>query len=136
MCRALGFPISKLHEPTLALDHDCFNGRSSVGNKYTRLDIDYKLVNERDFPDDPEDEEPYVHPFDWDFIDEDGEDIFDRIGFLVFGGSGWVSGFYRAVVGPSLSTSRKVYRSYISDILYYILGLLATLLSLELFARR
>ena len=136
LCRAMGFPISSLHAPTLALDHDCFNGRSSVGVKYTRLDIDYKLVNERDFPDDPEDDEPDIHPLDWDYIDEDGEDVFDRVGFLVFGGSGWVAGFYRNIIGPGLSTSRRVYRSYLSEILYYILSAIGALLLLEMFARR
>ena len=35
----------------MRLDYDCFNGKSSVGVKYGRLDIDYKLVNERDYPD-------------------------------------------------------------------------------------
>jgi len=32
----------------MRLDYDCFNGRSSVGPKYDRLDIDYALVNKRD----------------------------------------------------------------------------------------
>lgn len=134
-CTAFGFPISKMHQPTLALDHDCFNGKSSVGVKYTRLDIDYKLINERDFPD-PEDEDEDRDPFDWDYIDETGEDVFDRIGFMVFGGSGWVATIAREIVLPSMSKSRTFYRSYVSDILYFILAFIAVLVAFELFWRR
>ena len=43
-CELLGYEVSKLDEPTMAKDHDCFNGRSSVGPKYTRLDIDFDLL--------------------------------------------------------------------------------------------
>lgn len=120
----------------MALDHDCFNGTSSVGPKYTRLDIDYKMINERDFWYDPEDEEEDLHPLDWDYIDDDGEDVFDRVGFLVFGGSGWIASLYRGVIGPSLSGSRKFYRSHLSDIAYYILSGIGLLLLLEMFGRR
>jgi hypothetical protein len=44
-CKLLGLPMSKLQSPTMRLDYDCFNGKSSVGVKYTRLDIDYKKIN-------------------------------------------------------------------------------------------
>ena len=115
---------------------DCFNGNSSVGVKYDRLDIDYKLINERDFWYDPEDDDEDLHPLDWDYIDEDGDDVFDRVGFLIFGGSGWVSGLYRGMIGPSLSMSRNFYRGYLDDVIYYILSAIGVLLFLEMFVRR
>lgn len=56
-CEFVGFPVSKLAEPTMSKVHDCYNGRSSVGPKYDRLDIDFDLVNKRDFPDDDDEED-------------------------------------------------------------------------------
>ena len=38
-CSMLGFPVSHLKEPTMRLDYDCFNGHTSVGVKYERLEI-------------------------------------------------------------------------------------------------
>ena len=114
----MGFPISKRQSPTMSLTHDsdCFNGKSSVGKdaKYTRLNIDYKKINERDFPDEPEEDDD-VHPLDWDHIDEDGEDVFDRMGFLLFGGSGLICTVFRNVIGPTMSMTRNGYRNYIAD---------------------
>ena len=90
----------------MARDHDCFNGKSSVGPKYDRLDIDFEMVNKRDFghdeDEDDEPEEPYRHKLDWEYIDETGEDVFDRIGIHVFGGGGFVSNLYWYMVRPSL----------------------------------
>ena len=135
-CQLVGFPVSALQYPTMRLDHDCFNGKSSVGPKYGRLDIDYKLMNERDYPDPDEDEED-IHPMDWDFIDEDGEDVFDRMGIMIFGGSGWVASLYRNILGPSMSTSRKVYRKYhIGGFVNYAATLLFAALMYELFVNR
>ena len=48
-CALAGFEVSKLDAPTMAKDYDCYNGSSSVGPKYDRLDIDFDLVNKRDF---------------------------------------------------------------------------------------
>ena len=67
----------------------------------------------------------------WDWIDEDGEDIFDRMGFMVFGGSGWVASCARNIVLPSLSISRKIYRSHIRDYIYLIFAV--TVLSTSYF---
>ena len=50
-CQLLGFPVSKLQAPTMRLDYDCFNGKSSVEVKYDRLDIDYDLINKSDYAD-------------------------------------------------------------------------------------
>ena len=119
----------------MRLDYDCYNGRSSLGVKYDRLDIDFDLVNKRDFPE-QEEEEWNLHPFDWDFVDEQGEDVFDRVGAMVFGGSGWISGLYRNLVGPSLSLGRKIYRRYLSGVINYLLLVGGCLLSYELFANR
>ena len=117
-------------------EHDCFNGQSTVGPKYTRLDIDFKLVNERDFPE-PEDEyENQRHAMDWDWVDDDGEDIFDRMGFMVFGGPGWVASFARNIVLPSMSTSRKIYRRHLSDYIYLILAAIVLPFSYYLFIYR
>ncbi len=134
-CKLVGFPVSEMQVPTMRLDHDCFNGKSSVGPKYGRLDIDYALINERDYPD-PEDDEPDIHPMDWDFIDEDGEDIFDRVGIMIFGGSGWVSSLYRNVLGPSMSSSRRVYRKYLSGFVNYVATMLFAGLMYELIINR
>ena len=102
----MNFPISEMQSPTLSKESDCFNGRSSVNVKYTRLDIDYELVNERDFPDPPDlEEEEDFHPMDWDKIDANGEDVFDRMGFMLFGGSGVVATIARTVVMPACSSS-------------------------------
>ena len=49
-CKVLDLPVSRLQSPTMRLDYDCFNGKSSVGVKYGRLDIDYDVVNSRDYP--------------------------------------------------------------------------------------
>ena len=70
-CQLIGYPVSTLKDITRDKEHDCFNGHSTVGPKYTRLDIDFKLVNERDFPD-PEEHEyrERHHAMDWDWIDE------------------------------------------------------------------
>lgn len=103
--------------------------------KYTRLDINYKLINERDYPD-PEEDEEDLHPLDWEFVDEDGEDVFDRVGILVFGGSGLVCSLYRGMIGPSLSISRNFYRGYLEDLMTYIMILIGLIVSYELFARR
>jgi len=117
-CQFLGYEVSKLDKPTMRTDHDCFNGRSSVGPKYDRLDIDFNLVNKRDFPpdDDDEDDGPRKHPLDWDWIDEDGEDVFDRLGGVVFGGEGIVTTLYHYLVMPALKLGRKVYRQYLKGL--------------------
>ena len=39
-CKLLGFEVSRLEAPTMRLDYDCFNGVSSVGVKYERLEIE------------------------------------------------------------------------------------------------
>jgi hypothetical protein len=128
----------------MRLDYDCFNGVSSVGVKYNRLDIDYKLINERDYPAPEEDEEDEVHPLSWDYFDEDGEDMFDNLGMMLFGGSGMVSAIFRGVVGPSLSGFRRIYnnylrkfyRKYLRGIMQYVLMMLAFSVSYELFVNR
>ena len=101
----------------MRLDNDCFNGKSSVGVKYDRLEIDYELLNKRDFAGKmfEEDEEDY-HPYSWDFVAKDGEDIFDRLGLMAFGGSGWVATLYRVAIGPALQATRNVYRSYFTGV--------------------
>ena len=133
----MNFPISEMQSPTLSKESDCFNGRSSVNVKYTRLDIDYELVNERDFPDPPDlEEEEDFHPMDWDKIDANGEDVFDRMGFMLFGGSGIVATIARTVVMPACSSTRRIYRGYLSDIMSYIMLFFGVLLCLELFVRR
>ena len=133
----MNFPISEMQSPTLSKESDCFNGRSSVNVKYTRLDIDYELVNERDFPDPPDlEEEEDFHPMDWDKIDANGEDVFDRMGFMLFGGSGIVATIARTVVMPACSSTRRIYRGYFSDIMSYIMLFFGVLLCLELFVRR
>ena len=133
----MNFPISEMQSPTLSKESDCFNGRSSVNVKYTRLDIDYELVNERDFPDPPDlEEEEDFHPMDWDKIDANGEDVFDRMGFMLFGGSGIVATIARTVVLPTCSSTRRFYRGYLSDIMSYIMLFFGVLLCLELFVRR
>lgn len=61
-CNILGFQASKLKEPVLggpSLENDCFNGRSSVGVKYDRLEIDYDLVEKRDDIDAEDDAEGF-----------------------------------------------------------------------------
>ena len=73
---------------------------------------------------------------DWDFIDEDGEDIFDRVGLMIFGGSGWVSSLYRNVLGPSMSSSRRVYRKYLSGFVNYVATILFAGLMYELIINR
>ena len=136
-CRLMNFPISTMQTPTLSKESDCFNGSSSVGAKYKRLDIDYDLINNRDYPDTEEDKAEYeIHPMDWEYIDENGEDVFDRLGFNLFGGAGLVSTIARTMVLPSISASRKFYRGYLRDIFDYIIVVFAILLSLELFYRR
>jgi len=135
-CKLVGFPISKLQSPTMRLDYDCYDGKSSVGVKYDRLDIDYDMINKRDFPDDEEEDGQDIHPMDWDFIDEDGEDIFDRVGIMIFGGGGWIASLYRNVLGPSMSTTRKVYRSYLSGIFNYLALICFFALGYELFVNR
>ena len=104
----------------MRLDYDCFDGKSSVFVKYDRLDIDYNLINERDFPDpyDPdEDELDDMHPLDWDYIDENGEDVFDRVSDVIFGGSGMVSAVVRSLVMPGMKVTRQVYRKYLRGVL-------------------
>ena len=38
-CELIGFPVSHLQDPTMRLDYDCFNGVTSVGIKYDRLEV-------------------------------------------------------------------------------------------------
>ena len=57
-CDALGFPASKLDQPTNGKENDCYNGRSSVGVKHDRLEIDYDLLEKRDNIEVDEDSEP------------------------------------------------------------------------------
>ena len=138
-CELMGFPVSKLQSPTMRTDHDCFNGKSSVFIKYDRLDIDYNLINDRDFPDkDDPDEEAYgIHPLDWDWIDnETGEDVFDRVSDVVFGGSGLVTSVARGLILPGMKATRQIYRKYLRGILQYVALVLGTLLSWELFMNR
>jgi len=135
-CKLLGLPVSKLQTPTMRLDYDCFNGVSSVGVKYDRLDIDYKLINERDYPDPVEEDDDEVHPLSWDYFDEDGEDMFDNLGMMLFGGSGMVSTLFRGIIGPSLSGFRKFYRKYLRGVMQYVFMMLALSVSYELFVNR
>lgn len=93
-------------------------------------------MNERDYPDPPKDDEEDLHPLDWEFVDEDGEDVFDRVGILVFGGSGWICSLYRGIICPSLQTSRSFYRGYVKDIMTYIMIFMGLIVSYELFGRR
>lgn len=136
-CRFLGFPVSKLAEPTMSKEDDCFNGRSSVGPKYDRLDIDYSKVRKRDYSSDDVDLAALKHhPLDWDFVDENGEDVFDRIGGQVFGGDGIVTSLYHYMVMPILKISSRIYRKYLRGLFAYLALLFAAYLSYELFYRR
>lgn len=117
-CNLVGFPVSQMRTPTLSTEHDCFNGTSSVFVKYDRLDIDFELVYSRDYPDinDEEDDEPSIHPLDWDYVNENGEDVFDAVGNTILAGDGFVTSFYYYLIRPCLKFSRKFYRSYLSGI--------------------
>ena len=135
-CQLMGLDVSVLQEPTLSYDHDCFNGKSSVGVKHKRLDIDYDLINKRDFTEDDEDEDDGPHPLNWDYWDEDGDDIFSNLGQMLFGGSGMVAGLYRHIIGPGMSLSRKLYRQYFKGIFEYVLLALVAGLVYECFWNR
>ena len=73
---------------------------------------------------------------DWDWIDDDDGDVFDRLGSTVFGGYGLVATLYRSVISPTLSISRKVYRHYLRGIINYVLTILAALVAYEMFINR
>ena len=44
-CSLLGLPVSELRLPTMSPELDCFNGKSSVGTKYDRLEIDPEVAH-------------------------------------------------------------------------------------------
>lgn len=138
-CELTGFPVSKLVSPTMAKDHDCYNGSSTVHIKYDRLDIDFDMVNERDFGDDDDDEEdegPRLHILDWEHVDEHGEDVFDRIGAHIFGGPGFVAGFYYHLLRPTFKVTRSTYRGYFKDTWPYFMTVFLLLISYNLFVTR
>lgn len=133
-CKLVGLPVSHLQTPTFRLDYDCFNGQTSVGVKYDRLDIDYDLINTRDYPDPPEEDEK--HPLDWDYFDETGDDMFDNLGAMLFGGSGFVASLYRGIIGPSLSGFRRLYNGYLSGVVQYVALMLLIAIGYELIINR
>ena len=120
----------------MRLDYDCFNGKSSVGVKYTRLDIDFKKINKERSSEKQEEVVDEEHPLSWDYLGEDGEDMFDNIGMMLFGGSGLVSSLFRGLIGPTLSFSRKLYIKYLRGIIQYLLMMFGFLVSYELFVNR
>lgn len=91
-CNLVGFPVSNLKEPTMRPDLDCFNGKSSVGVKYDRLEIDESLLT-RD----------YSRSYDDDF-----EDIDTRSG-----GDGFFMDFYNTLIRPAYKRCRRFYRRHI-----------------------
>jgi hypothetical protein len=113
-CKALGLPVSSLASPSGSLDHDCFNGLSTVGRKYSRLDIDYEKAYAEEERDNPVDDFEMTTKefYDADYIDVFGKDIFDRIGESVLAGDGYVTGAYRILGAPMLRAIRNFWIKY------------------------
>ena len=105
----LGFPVSRLAEPTMRLDYDCFNGHTSVGVKYERLEIEQSVKEEKE---DEEMAESY------------------------FGGGDSDIDFMGNLIKPMYKQLRKFYRRYLSSFVNYLIFLLALLLGYELFVNR
>ena len=75
--------------------------------------------------------------FDPDYVEEDGTDIFDRIGMTHLGGRGFVTGIYHYLVRPALKMSRKVVKKYkLGGLIKYIFLIGCLLLGNELFMNR
>ena len=141
-CRdILGVPISEFRERTMRLDKDCFNGEPTIGVKYERLVVDYDKVNYEYYADEEYDpsleEDSFSKVMDPNWIDEDGNDIFDRIGHTFLGGRGIVTSLYYYLARPALKVSTKLYRDYnLGGLFRYIMMVGLVLLGYELFAVR
>ena len=101
----------------MSIEKDCFNGQTTVGTKYNRLEIDYDAAyaeNERDLGYDSAEAGNVSQRTYWDpdYIDPEGADIFERVGQTFLSGDGLVTGLYRTIIAPVLRGSRKLIRRY------------------------
>ena len=87
----------------------------------------------------PKEEEgdSYSKMMDPDYVDEFGNDIFDRIGMTIFGGPGIVTSIYNNALRPVLKKSTRVIKKYnLGGYLRYLLFILTLFLCNELFMVR
>ena len=79
---------------------DCFNGRSTVGTKYQKLERKPKEEEEKSegwFPDEENLEMP---------------ETLDRLSATLFSGNGWITNAFRKIVSPSMKQIRRFNRKH------------------------
>ena len=99
----------------MALDHDCFNGKSSVGVKYERLEIDETQIKKEQKE---KKKKIKKHLDEYEDLEIDGSDIFGTLNKLV--------------VKPAMKSFSRIYRQYISSVSNYLITMVAFIIFYEL----